>query len=730
MPDHALAAVVRGESDDPFAILGPHQRRKDGPVDIAVLRPGLDWVSIIDEVGQKLADCKLLHPGGLWGASIPNLPSPYRYRLRGSGAGVEFEFHDPYRFPPLLGDIDAYLIGEGTHRELYEHLGAHPCTMEGVEGTSFAVWAPNASRVSVVGSFNDWDGRLLPMRRRIECGVWELFVPGVREDALYKFEIKGQYGQLLPLKADPFAFRAEHPPSTASIVHGTKSHDWHDDAWMKGRGDRISRDAPVSIYEVHLGSWRRIPEDGNRHLSYDELADQLIPYVQDMGFSHVELMPVSEHPLSASWGYQPIGLYAPTSRFGRPDGFARLIDRCHQAGLGVLVDWVPGHFPTDRHGLGWFDGSHLYEHADPRQGFHLDWNTLIYNYGRAEVTNFLLANALFWPSHYHIDGWRVDAVASMLYLDYSRKAGEWIPNRQGGNENLEAISFIRRMNELVYGQNPGIATFAEESTAWPAVSRPTDMGGLGFGYKWNMGWMHDTLSYISRDPVHRRYAHNELTFGLLYAFTENFVLPLSHDEVVHGKGSLLRRMPGDRWQKFANLRAYYGFMFGHPGKKLMFMGGEFAQAQEWNFDRSLDWHLLADPMHEGVRRLMRDLNGAYRTLPALHQLDCESEGFQWVVGNDEQQSVIAFLRKGHDKASPVLVACNFTPVPRDSYRIGVPLPGRWIERINSDATVYGGSGMGNGGAVMSEPIPEHGHAQSLDLTLPPLSTVILERVVD
>jgi 1,4-alpha-glucan branching enzyme len=574
----------------------------------------------------------------------------------------------------------------------------------------------------VVGPFNDWDGRRHPMRRHPIAGVWEIFLPGVGSGEIYKYEIIGRDGTLLPLKSDPCGFYAERPPSTASKVWAA-SHRWSDGAWLAGRGACAARDAPIAVYEIHAGSWRRDPQ-GNRYLTWRELADTLVPYVADMGFTHVELLPVSEYPFDGSWGYQPIGLFAPTSRFGTPDEFDALIDRFHDAGIGVILDWVPGHFPTDAHGLGWFDGTHLYEHADPRKGRHMDWDTLIYNYGRNEVQSFLLSSALHWIEAHHVDALRVDAVASMLYLDYSRKAGEWVPNIHGGRENLEAVAFLRRVNEVLYSRYPSAFSAAEESTAWPMVSRPTYLGGLGFGYKWNMGWMHDTLLYMSREPVHRRFHHDNLTFGLIYAFTENFILPLSHDEVVHGKRSLLGRMPGDRWQRFANLRLYFAFMYGHPGKKLMFMGGEFAQEREWNHDISLDWHLLDDPMHQGVQRLVRDLNRLYRELPALHRLDCESAGFEWIDATDADQSVLSFLRRGDHPGQTAVVVCNFTPVPRRGYRIGVPGGGGWIERLNTDSEIYGGSGLGNLGRVQAEAVPMHGRPFSLPLTLPPLATVI------
>ena len=595
--------------------------------------------------------------------------------------------------------------------------------MLGVQGTSFAVWAPNASRVSVVGDFNIWDGRRHPMRLRRECGVWEIFLPGVGAGTAYKYEIRSREGHVLPLKADPYALQSEMRPATASVV--TRMPDVA--APSQARQAANALDAPMSIYEVHLGSWRRKPEEGNRFLTWDELADTLAPYARAMGFTHLELMPVSEHPFDGSWGYQPIGMYSPTSRFGDAPGFRRFVDRCHAEGLGVLLDWVPAHFPTDAHGLANFDGTHLYEYADPREGFHQDWNTLIYNLGRTEVSNYLVANALYWLERYNVDGLRVDAVASMLYRDYSRKHGEWVPNVHGGRENLEAIAFLKRMNEVVGGERPQAVTLAEESTAFPAVSRPTYAGGLGFHYKWNMGWMHDTLSYMARDPLYRKHHHGEMTFGMVYAFNENFVLPISHDEVVHGKGSMLAKMPGDRWQKFANLRAYYGFMFGHPGKKLLFMGCEFAQEREWNHDQSLDWHLLGDRHHEGVQRLLHDLNRLYAATPALYQRDFVPEGFEWIDHTDADRSVLAFARHGSDPGSMVVVVCNFTPVVQQASRIGVPRAGVYVERINTDSAHYGGSNVGAPfGEITAEEVPWHGKAHSLQLTLPPLATVIFE----
>jgi 1,4-alpha-glucan branching enzyme len=719
------AAIVAGDHGDPFAVLGMHETDASGRTELRVVYPGADAIKVIDaRNGEVRADLARVLKDGLFVGRLDER-GRFPYRLRVTVGRETREIEDPYRFPPLLGEVDIYLLAEGTHWRAYEKLGAHPTAIDGVEGVGFAVWAPNARRVSVVGPFNQWDGRRHPMRYHQSCGVWEIFVPGVEPGALYKYEIKSHASGLLALKSDPFAFSAERPPGTASIVCDLRGDSAQDETWLARRAAAAARDAPISIYEVHLGSWRRRLGEGGRYLSYRELADELIPYVRDLGFTHIELLPVSEHPFDGSWGYQPVGLFAPTSRFGSPDAFRDFVARCHSEGIGVLIDWVAGHFPTDPHGLANFDGTALYEHADPRQGRHRDWDTLIFNYGRREVANYLLCNALFWPDKYHIDGLRVDAVASMLYLDYSRKAGDWIPNRFGGRENLEAIEFLRRMNEAVYTHAEGAVTVAEESTAWPMVSRPPYVGGLGFGYKWNMGWMHDTLLYMSKDPVHRKHYHDSLTFGLLYAFSENFVLPLSHDEVVHGKGSLLNKMPGDRWQKFANLRAYLAFMYTMPGKKLLFMGGEFGQEREWNHDAGLDWHLLDDARHAGVHRLVRDLNQAYRGVPALHELDCEPEGFEWIDCHDAEQSVISYIRRGKDRDQFVVVACNFTPVVRRDYRIGVPLAGLYAERLNTDSEFYGGSGVGNSGHCVADATPCHGRPFSLALTLPPLAVLVL-----
>jgi 1,4-alpha-glucan branching enzyme len=713
----SIATLMQGDHSDPFSVLGMH--RNHGELVVRALLPGAVTVELIEaKNGRKLASLKPVEGSAVFAGAIPRRKNPFAYRLRVDWGTHQQDMEDPYRFPPVLGEMDVWLLSEGTHYRPYEKLGAHAMEIDGVAGVAFAVWAPNARRVSVVGAFNNWDGRRHAMRLRGASGVWEIFIPQLGAGDLYKFEIKAQSGELL-LKADPFAFRAELRPETASVVHALPAV--YPSSATRQAANALN--APISIYEVHLGSWRRVPEDGNRWLTYRELAAQLIPYVKDLGFSHIELMPVSEHPFDGSWGYQPVGMYAPTSRFGTPEDFRYFVETAHANGIGVLLDWVPGHFPSDAHGLARFDGSHLYEHADPREGFHQDWNTLLYNYGRKEVLNYLVGNALYWIERFGIDGLRVDAVASMLYRDYSRKEGEWIPNQFGGRENLEAIEFLRRANQAVCAERPEAAMMAEESTSFPNVSRPLEMGGLGFHYKWNMGWMNDTLRYMQEDPINRRYHHDKMTFGLAYAFTENFVLPLSHDEVVHGKGSLLERMPGDDWQRFANLRAYYGFMWGHPGKKLLFMGGEFAQEREWNVERSLDWHLLDQPRHQGMQGLVRDLNAVQRNYPALHQLDVEARGFEWITHEDRENSVFSFIRRAAN-GDAVIVVANFTPVPRHGYRIGVGQPGRYAEILNTDDPRYGGSGMANG-AVHTEAIDAHGRAHSLSLTVPPLATVML-----
>ena len=711
-PTGALAALVEGRHDDPFQLLGVFP----GPngAFARALIPGAETLEAHELGGSAIGLLYRIHDGGLFEGPVGGERRPLRYRAQGHGA--EWWVTDPYSFGPVLGPVDDLLIAQGTHFRLYDKLGAHLIEHEGAAGTHFAVWAPNAQRVAVVGDFNDWDAKRHVMRRRADIGVWEIFLPDVGEGRAYKFAIVGPAGDAQPQKADPFAFAAELRPATASLTTRPASHKWGDAAHRAHWAAVDPRREPISIYEVHPGSWQR--DETGWFLSWDALADRLIPYVVDLGFTHIEFMPVSEHPYDPSWGYQTTGLYAPTSRFGDHEGFARFVDGAHQAGIGVLVDWVPAHFPADAHGLARFDGTALYEHDDPRLGFHPDWNTLIYNFGRREVESFLVNNALFWADRYHVDGLRVDAVASMLYRDYSRKAGEWIPNQSGGRENWEAVEFLRQMNRQVYGQYPGTITIAEESTAWPGVSHPMHEGGLGFGFKWNMGWMHDTLQYFAREPVHRRFHHAGVTFGLHYAFSENFVLPLSHDEVVHGKGSLLTKMAGDDWQQFANLRALYALMWGHPGKKLLFMGQEFAQRREWSEDRALDWDLTAAPAHEGVRRLIRDLNAFYRSRPALHARDCEEDGFDWLVSDDAANSVFAWVRRAPG-AAPVAVIANLTPVARAPYRVPLPLDGRWCERINSDARDYGGSGLGNLGGVEAK----DGAAW---VALPPLGVLMLE----
>jgi len=627
---------------------------------------------------------------------------------------------------PLLTEFDLHLLAEGNHYDNYEKLGAHLIEVDGKKGTRFAVWAPNAEAVSVIGDFNGWDRTSHPMRNRPEAGVWEVFIPGIGSGALYKYFIRSRERGYQVEKSDPYAFAAEIRPRTASKVWDLSGYDWRDAEWMASRGPKNARDAPISIYEVHLGSWMRAPEEGG-WLTYRDLAPRLAEYVTKMGFTHIELMPVTEHPFDASWGYQTVGYYAPTSRFGTPREFMFFIDTLHQAGIAVLVDWVPAHFPKDDHGLAYFDGTHLYEHADERQGVHPDWDTLIFNYGRREVRNFLIGSALFWLDRYHIDGLRVDAVASMLYLDYGRKEGEWVPNRHGGRENLEAVDFLRRFNEHVYAEHPDTMTVAEESTSWPMVSQPTYMGGLGFGYKWNMGWMNDILAYMEQDPIHRRYHHEKITFSMLYAFTENFILPFSHDEVVHMKKAMLDKMPGDDWQKFANLRALYGYMFTHPGKKLLFMGSEFGQWREWTHEESMDWHLLEYAPHQQLQHWVRDLNHFYRSEGALFEIDSDHHGFEWIDCNDNQSSVISFLRRGKTPGDELLVVCNFTPVPREGYRVGVPHGGYWREVLNSDAGIYGGGNIGNRGGLEARLEPAHGRPCHLNLRIPPLGCLIFKR---
>ncbi len=726
--DGNLYALLEGRHGDPFAMLGMHEA--GNRLVVRVFRPDAREATVVDARDPKRSfPARRIHGDGFFEAVLPEKTEPFAYRLKLTGHdGGEWTMADPYSYGQLLGPVDLHLFAEGNHFKLYEKLGAHLKTIDGVSGATFCVWAPNAQRVSVVGDFNHWDGRTNPMRKLLGSGVWEIFLPGITELTHYKFEIKGGNGALF-LKSDPFAFFSQHGTSTASLVFNLHRYVWNDQAWMKKRDATNWQCSPVSVYEVHLSSWARVVEEGNRFLSYVEFAERLVDYVVKMGYTHIELMPVAEHPFDGSWGYQVTGYYAPTSRFGNPDEFRYFVDCCHQRGIGVIVDWVPGHFPKDAHGLAEFDGTDLYEHADPRQGEHADWGTLIFNYGRNEVRNFLIANALFWLEEYHIDGLRVDAVASMLYLDYSRKEGEWIPNAYGGRENLDAIYFMKRFNEVCYERFPGIMTIAEESTAWPGVSRPTYLGGLGFGFKWNMGWMHDFLQYMSLDPVYRRFHQGDITFSLLYAFHEHFVLVLSHDEVVHGKRALLDKMPGDWWQKFANLRMFYGWMYAHPGKKLLFQGGEFGQTSEWNHSKSLDWHLLQYPEHDGLQRLVQHLNYLYQREPALYELDDSYEGFEWIDFHDADNSVVAFMRKSK-QGPPLIFAVNATPVVRENYRIGVWGEGCYEEILNTDAQTYGGSNAGNYGSVWADPISWQGKSHSLNLRLPPLGIVGFKKKIE
>ncbi len=718
-----IEALATGMHGDPFARLGRHVHA-DSTI-IRTLAPGASKVEVYTPKGKKpVALLAKIHDSGLFEGQLAASKAKSGYRLRATDDENSWDYVDPYCFGPLLSDLEVHLLSEGTHERAFQCFGAHVHTVDGVLGVRFAVWAPNASRVAVVGEFNHWNNSQHVMRNRGSSGVWEIFIPGVEDAAHYKYCVFDAGGLQLPLKADPYAFGAEYRPNTASVVRKMGDYEWSDAGWISERGTRQHRAAPISMYEVHLGSWQRTGENDELFLDYAELADRLIPYVKELGFTHIELLPITEHPFDGSWGYQPVGLYAPTRRFGTPKDFKAFVDACHKAELSVILDWVPGHFPSDEHGLAHFDGTHLYEHADRRRGFHPDWNTLIFNFGRREVQNYLVSNAHFWLEEYHLDGLRVDAVASMLYLDYSRKEGEWLPNEHGGNQNYEAIGMMQRMNERAYALNDGIITIAEESTAWPGVSSPTSSGGLGFGFKWNMGWMNDTLDYMSKEPVHRKHHHHQMTFGIDYAFSENYVLPLSHDEVVHGKGSLLDRMPGDRWQKFANLRAYYGFMWTHPGKKLLFMGGEFAQESEWNADQSLDWHLMDDPDHRNIHTLIKDLNSLYRRTPALFERDCEASGFEWVDGGASEDNILSFMRWGEGGSKPCLVVCNFSPVPREGYRIGVPYGGFWREVMNTDSHFYGGSGVGNHGGMEAENIPWHIKPYSLMMTIPPLATIV------
>ncbi|MDC6523470.1 1,4-alpha-glucan branching protein GlgB [Pseudomonas syringae] len=718
-----LDALIRAEHRDPFSILGPHGDGGSGQYVRAYLPAALSVRLLARDDGRELGEMEMSEVPGFF---VGHLEHPQPYLLKINWAGGEQITEDPYSFGPLLGEMDLYLFAEGNHRDLSSCLGAQVTSVDGVDGVRFAVWAPNARRVSVVGSFNSWDGRRHPMRMRHPTGVWEIFVPRLEPGEVYKYEILGAHG-ILPLKSDPMALATTLPPDTASKISAPLQFEWSDHEWLQSRADRHKVTAPLSIYELHAGSWQmeQVGDNQWRQYNWRELADRLIPYVKELGFTHIELMPIMEHPFGGSWGYQLLAQFAPTARYGSPEDFAFFVDACHRAEIGVILDWVPAHFPTDTHGLAQFDGTCLYEYADPKEGFHQDWNTLIYNLGRTEVHGFMLASALHWLKHYHIDGLRVDAVASMLYRDYSRNAGEWVTNRFGGRENLEAIDFLRHLNDVVALEAPGTMVIAEESTAWPGVSEPTQQGGLGFNYKWNMGWMHDSLHYMEEDPINRGHHHGMLTFSLVYAWSERFVLPISHDEVVHGKHSLIDKMPGDRWQKFANLRAYLSFMWTHPGKKLLFMGCEFGQWREWNHDRELDWYLMQYAEHVGVKNLVGDLNRLYREEKALHERDADPAGFQWLVGDDSANSVFAYLRWSYD-GEPLLVVANMTPVPRMDYRLGAPMRGAWTELLNSDAETYAGSNFGNGGEVMTEAEPAHGMEDSLVLNLPPLAVLILK----
>jgi 1,4-alpha-glucan branching enzyme len=705
-----IERLVRGEHHEPHRVLGAHA--EGGRVRVRAWRPDARQVTVL--VDGRRATLDKVHPAGLFEGTLPTADVP-RYQLEVSDGERVVTVDDPYRFLPTVGELDQHLFGEGRHERLWQRLGAHPMVLDGVAGTAFAVWAPNARSVRVVGDFNGWDGRVHPMRMLGASGIWELFVPGAGHGARYKYEVLGRDGGLV-LKADPFAFATERPPATASVVHAS-AYRWGDEAWMAGRGERQRVDSRISVYEVHLGSWRR-------GLGYRQLAEELPEYVAGLGFTHVELMPLAEHPFEGSWGYQVTSYFAPTARYGDPEDLRYLVDRLHQRNIGVLMDWVPAHFPRDAWALARFDGTALYEHQDPRRGEHPDWGTLIFNFGRNEVRNFLVASALYWLEEFHLDGLRVDAVASMLYLDYSRRPGEWVPNRFGGNEDLEAIDFIKELNKTVYRNHPTAITVAEESTAWPGVSRPVHLGGLGFGFKWNMGWMHDTLEYISKDPVYRRFHHHQLTFALMYAFSENFVLPISHDEVVHGKGSLLGKMPGDQWRRFANLRAYLAFMWAHPGKQLLFMGCELGQEAEWSHERSLDWEALADRQHAGVQRLVGDLNQVERERAALWALDSSPGGFAWIDANDVDNNALSFVRWSAAR-EPLICLCNFSPVPRYDYRVGLPHAGRWVEVLNTDSELYGGSNVGNLGTIEAEEIAWDGQPSSARVTLPPLACVWL-----
>ena len=716
-----MEAVAGGYHGDAFAVLGPHQQANGSRAewDIAAFLPQAQNVEVV--LDGKVLPAEKVHEGGIYVAKVGSQPDHYRLRITDYN-GIKSEAEDVYRFGPILSDFDLHLHSEGTNYEGYNSFGAHPITVDGIAGTRFAVWAPNALLVSVVGNFNDWDTRRNPMRQRTG-GVWEIFIPGVGPGTAYKYAVKSHYRGYSQMKSDPYGFGTETPPKSASIVEDIDSYQWSDGAWMDRRAQGNQLENPIAIYEVHLGSWRKDME--GRPRTYRELAKELVDYVKQMGYTHIELLPIAEHPYAPSWGYQVTGYFSPTARYGEPEDCMYFVDCCHQAGIGVIMDWVPAHFPKDAHGLAFFDGTALYEHEDPRLGEHSDWGTLIFNYGRNEVRSFLISNAMFWLKKYHIDGLRVDAVASMLYLDYSRKPGEWVPNMYGGNENLEAISFLRKFNELVH-QVPGAVTIAEESTAFAGVSRPVYLNGLGFTMKWNMGWMHDMLHYFERDPLYRRYHQNEITFSMMYAFTENFVLPISHDEVVYGKRSLLDKMPGDEWQRFANTRAFLGFMYGHPGKKLLYMGSEIGQTTEWNSEQQVEWWLLDHAIHRKLQAFCAALNDLYQREPALYEVDFQWWGFEWIDFSDAEHSIVSFVRRAKRREDYLVFICNFTPAPQWNYRIGLPEAGMYHEVFNSDAEMFGGSNVGNGGAVHAEPIPSHGRPASASLTIPPLGVLVLK----
>ncbi|TPE48000.1 1,4-alpha-glucan branching protein GlgB [Maribrevibacterium harenarium] len=721
LDEGTISAIVGGYHQDVFSVLGLHERPSHVGLVLRALLPNAQSVKLIDsKTGRCLGELNQISSEGLFELPLARRKKRFGYFLEVVWEGQSHIEVDPYSFGELLTEQQHYLFSEGTDERAYKWMGAHPKTLGGVEGTHFVVWAPSASRVSVVGNFNYWDGRRHVMRRNLGSGLWDIFIPGVASGSNYKYEIIDAQGNRLPLKADPYGRGFQHPPQTASVVVNESNHQWGDQSWMDKRSETQSYDQPLSIYELHLGSWKRKPEEGNRYLSYVELAEELIPYVKSMGFTHIQTMPVSEFPFDGSWGYQPIGLFAPTIRFGTPDEFRYFIDCCHQEGIGVLIDWVPGHFPTDEHGLGQFDGTALYEHMDPKQGFHPDWNTLIFNYGRREVLTYLISNAFYWFDEFHIDGLRVDAVASMLYLDYSREAGQWVPNQYGGRENLEAIAMLQQVNSRVCFNFPGVLMIAEESTSFPGITQPVSAGGVGFHYKWNMGWMNDTLSYIEHDPIYRQYHQDQLTFGLMYAFSEKFVLPLSHDEVVHGKGSLINKMPGDEWQQFANLRSYLGFMWSHPGKKLLFMGAEFAQRSEWNHNQSLDWHLLDSHFHQGIQSFVTDLNQLLKEHPSLYQQDIDDMCFEWIQANNHEQSVLVWMRKAQDEEQ-LIVTLNMTPNLHEHYRFGVPDSVHLEEILNSDDLRYGGSGQGNSSLIYTDQVPADGFNSSVGILLAPLA---------